>query len=92
MWLPAGAQNYGEVWEGFLEEVSPGSKEAFPKVRMAGTRAQGGRESHVTFERHQETEWLMLKRKCNGVRFGIVLQAKANVQILSCASSLERGK
>lgn len=40
MWPPARAQNYGEVWEGFLEDMTPGSQGAFPKVRMAGEKAQ----------------------------------------------------
>lgn len=72
MWPPARVQNYGEVWEGFLEYMTPGSHGAFPKVRMAGERAQDGYKSHVTFEQHQEVKCGRCHRgRARGLGFGL---------------------
>lgn len=82
----AGAQKSGEVWEGFMEEVIPSREWTFSKVRMAGAGLQGKGENHDAFERHQEVVWQVWQRKGKAVRFGIILQARVNVQILFCSN------
>lgn len=68
---PGGAQNYGEVWEGFLEGVSPGSGEVFPKVKTAGARTQCRRETHVASRGPGGGACLVPQRKDGGLHLEV---------------------
>lgn len=89
----AGVQKCGEVWGGFLEQVTPGREGELLKVRMVGARAQGRCERHVTLEGHQEAECGRGGRgRARGLGLGLYYKPRGTFRFYPEATGLEGGE